>query len=78
MGADQRQHVELTRDLAARFNSRFGDTFVVPEAVILKETAKIYDLQDPTVEDEQVRRIHVGGGLDDGRPGVARRRSAPR
>ncbi|GAB3029496.1 tryptophan--tRNA ligase [Parafrigoribacterium mesophilum] len=48
VGADQRQHVELTRDLAARFNSRFGDTFVVPEAVILKETAKIYDLQDPT------------------------------
>jgi Tryptophanyl-tRNA synthetase len=48
VGADQRQHVELTRDLAGRFNSRFGDTFVVPEAVILKETAKIFDLQDPT------------------------------
>jgi tryptophanyl-tRNA synthetase len=48
VGADQRQHVELTRDLAGRFNSRFGETFVVPEAVIVKETAKIYDLQDPT------------------------------
>ena len=48
VGADQRQHVELTRDLAGRFNSRFGETFVVPEAVILKDTAKIYDLQEPT------------------------------
>ncbi len=48
VGDDQRQHVELTRDLAGRFNSRFGDTFVVPEAVIQKETARIYDLQDPT------------------------------
>lgn len=48
VGEDQRQHVELTRDLAARFNSRFGDTFVVPEAQIQKGTAKIYDLQDPT------------------------------
>ncbi|WP_125098166.1 tryptophan--tRNA ligase [Leucobacter chromiireducens] len=48
VGEDQRQHVELTRDLAARFNHRFGETFVVPEAQIQKETAKIYDLQDPT------------------------------
>lgn len=48
VGEDQRQHVELTRDLATRFNSRFGDTFVVPEAQIQKETAKIYDLQNPT------------------------------
>ncbi len=48
VGDDQRQHVELTRDLAGRFNSRFGETFVVPEAVILKETARIYDLQEPT------------------------------
>jgi tryptophanyl-tRNA synthetase len=50
VGEDQRQHLELTRDLAMRFNSRFGDTFVVPEAHILKETAKIYDLQDPTAK----------------------------
>lgn len=47
VGEDQRQHLELTRNLAQRFNSRFGDTFVVPEPVILKETAKIYDLQTP-------------------------------
>lgn len=47
VGEDQRQHIELTRDLAARFNSRFGETLVVPEVRILKETAKIYDLQNP-------------------------------
>ena len=50
VGEDQRQHVELTRDLAQRFNSRFGDTFVVPKAQIQKETAKIYDLQEPTAK----------------------------
>jgi len=50
VGEDQRQHIELTRDLAQRFNSRFGDTFVVPEVSILKETAKIYDLQEPTAK----------------------------
>ena len=48
VGEDQRQHVELTRDLALRFNSRFGETLTVPEATIMKESAKIYDLQDPT------------------------------
>jgi tryptophanyl-tRNA synthetase len=47
VGEDQRQHLELTRDLAMRFNSRFGETFTVPEAYILKETAKIFDLQFP-------------------------------
>jgi tryptophanyl-tRNA synthetase len=47
VGDDQKQHVELTRDLANRFNSRFGETFVIPEPVILKETARIYDLQNP-------------------------------
>lgn len=47
VGEDQRQHLELTRDLATRFNSRFGNTFVIPEAHILKDTAKIYDLQNP-------------------------------
>ena len=50
VGEDQRQHLELTRDLAMRFNSRFGKTFEVPEAHILKETAKIYDLQEPTAK----------------------------
>ena len=48
VGEDQRQHIELTRDLANRFNTRFGHTFVEPEAVIQKETAKVYDLQSPT------------------------------
>ncbi|NJA59233.1 tryptophan--tRNA ligase [Streptomyces sp. NEAU-H3] len=50
VGEDQRQHVELTRDLAERFNARYGETFVVPEAYILKETAKIYDLQEPSAK----------------------------
>jgi tryptophanyl-tRNA synthetase len=48
VGDDQKQHVELTRDLANRFNSRFGETFVVPEPIIMKQTARIYDLQNPT------------------------------
>lgn len=47
VGEDQRQHLELTRNLAERFNYRFGESFVVPEAQILKATAKIYDLQNP-------------------------------
>jgi tryptophanyl-tRNA synthetase len=47
VGEDQRQHLELTRNLAQRFNSRFGETFTVPEPFIPKETAKIFDLQDP-------------------------------
>jgi tryptophanyl-tRNA synthetase len=48
VGEDQRQHLELSRTLASRLNSRFGqDTAVVPEALIVKATAKIYDLQEP-------------------------------
>jgi tryptophanyl-tRNA synthetase len=47
VGEDQRQHIELTRDLAQRFNARYGETFVIPEVRIPKETAKIYDLQNP-------------------------------
>ncbi|MFQ6144898.1 tryptophan--tRNA ligase [Streptomyces seoulensis] len=50
VGEDQRQHIELTRDLAERFNGRYGETFTVPKAYILKETAKIYDLQEPTAK----------------------------
>ncbi|MEE1817323.1 tryptophan--tRNA ligase [Streptomyces sp. SP18ES09] len=50
VGEDQRQHIELTRDLAERFNGRFGETFTVPKPYILKETAKIFDLQDPTIK----------------------------
>ncbi|HEX5566417.1 MAG TPA: tryptophan--tRNA ligase [Streptomyces sp.] len=50
VGEDQRQHIELTRDIAERFNSRYGHTFTVPSAHILKETAKVYDLQEPSVK----------------------------
>jgi tryptophanyl-tRNA synthetase len=48
VGEDQRQHLELMRDIAIRFNSRFGEQFVVPEAWILEVGARIMDLQDPT------------------------------
>ncbi|QKW50366.1 tryptophan--tRNA ligase [Streptomyces buecherae] len=50
VGEDQRQHIELTRDLAERFNSRYGHAFTVPSAHIVKETGKIYDLQDPSIK----------------------------
>jgi tryptophanyl-tRNA synthetase len=50
VGEDQRQHLELTRDLAHRFNTRYKKTFPLPEPYILKETAKITDLQDPTAK----------------------------
>ena len=47
VGEDQRQHIELTRDIAIRFNSRFGETFTVPEAVIPSSGARVMDLQHP-------------------------------
>jgi tryptophanyl-tRNA synthetase len=50
VGEDQRQHIELTRDIAMRFNSRFGQTLEVPEVRILKESAKVFDLQNPTAK----------------------------
>jgi tryptophanyl-tRNA synthetase len=50
VGEDQRQHLELTRDLAQRFNSRYKKTFRLPEPYILKETGKIFDLQDPGIK----------------------------
>ncbi len=50
VGEDQRQHLELTRDLGGRFNHRFGETFVLPEPHIIKDVAKIGDLQDPTAK----------------------------
>lgn len=59
VGEDQRQHIELTRDLGGRFNSRFGDTFVLPEPYILTSTAKIYDLQ---VVDKQMSKSIGGSG----------------
>ncbi len=48
VGEDQRQHVELTRDLATRFNHRYGDTFVVPEATVPPSGSRVMDLQVPT------------------------------
>jgi tryptophanyl-tRNA synthetase len=50
IGEDQRQHLELTRNLAQRFNARFGDTFVIPDALIPGDTAKILDLSDPAAK----------------------------
>jgi tryptophanyl-tRNA synthetase len=50
VGEDQRQHLELTRDLAQRFNTLYGTTFTVPAPFIVKETAKITDLQEPTAK----------------------------
>ncbi len=48
VGIDQKQHVELTRDLADRFNKRYSETFKLPEPLVTKVGAKIYDLQNPT------------------------------
>jgi tryptophanyl-tRNA synthetase len=50
VGEDQRQHLEITRDLAERFNSRYGKTFQIPEGYILESGSKIYDLQNPTAK----------------------------
>ena len=50
VGDDQRQHLELTRDIAQRFNSRYGDTFVLPQAAIPKVGARIMDLQNPAAK----------------------------
>ena len=60
VGEDQRQHIELSRDLAQRFNSRFGETFVVPEPYIVPATAKILDLQTP---DKQMSKTVGGAGV---------------
>ncbi len=60
VGEDQRQHLELTRDLAQRFNARFGPTFVVPEPHIVAGIAKIYDLQDPTSKMSKSAEISSG------------------
>jgi tryptophanyl-tRNA synthetase len=50
VGEDQRQHLELSRNLAQRFNQRFGKSLTVPEPHIVEDTAKIYDLQEPAVK----------------------------
>jgi tryptophanyl-tRNA synthetase len=60
VGEDQRQHVELTRDVAERFNSRYGETFVLPRAVVPKLGAKVTDLQEPT------KKMSTTGGTPQG------------
>jgi tryptophanyl-tRNA synthetase len=60
VGEDQRQHLELTRDLAQRFNARFGPAFTVPEPHIIKATAKILDLADPAAKMSKSAQSHAG------------------
>jgi tryptophanyl-tRNA synthetase len=60
IGDDQRQHLELTRDVAERFNSRYGETFVVPEGVYPEIGARIMDLQEPT------KKMSTTGGTEQG------------
>ncbi|MCX4664590.1 tryptophan--tRNA ligase [Streptomyces uncialis] len=74
VGDDQAQHVELTRDLAVRFNQRYGHTFVVPRAAHPEVAARVMDLQDPT---SKMGKSHGGGAgivylLDD--PDVVRKK----
>jgi tryptophanyl-tRNA synthetase len=78
VGEDQRQHLELARDVAARVNGRFPGTFVVPEAVIPKATAKIYDLQDPTAKMSKSASTDAGliSLLDDPKKTAKKIRSA--
>ena len=59
VGEDQRQHLELTRDLAERFNGRFGKVFTVPEPYIPKATAKVLDLANP---DKQMSKSAASPG----------------
>ena len=72
IGDDQRQHLELSRDVAERFNTRFGDTFTVPQGVYPEVGARIMDLQEPTPEDVDDGR-HAAGHDRAARP--ARRRA---
>ena len=60
VGSDQRQHIELTRDIAERFNSRYGDTFTLPRGVIPEVGAKIMDLQEPE------KKMSTTGGTEQG------------
>ena len=78
VGEDQRQHLELARDVAQRFNARFPDTFVVPEVMIAKETAKIYDLAEPTAKMSKSAATEAGliNLLDDPKASAKKIRSA--
>jgi tryptophanyl-tRNA synthetase len=64
IGDDQRQHLELARDVAERFNSRYGETFVVPEAIVPEVGGRIMDLQEPT------KKMSTTGGTEMGTVGI--------
>jgi tryptophanyl-tRNA synthetase len=78
VGEDQRQHLELARDIAQRVNARFPDTLVVPEAMIAKATAKIYDLAEPTAKMSKSAATDAGliNLLDDPKRSAKKIRSA--
>ncbi len=78
VGEDQRQHLELARDVAQRFNARFPDTFVVPDLLIAKATAKIYDLADPSAKMSKSAATDAGliNLLDDPKVSAKKIRSA--
>jgi tryptophanyl-tRNA synthetase len=78
VGEDQRQHLELARDVAQRFNARFPETLVVPEVVIAKATAKIFDLADPTSKMSKSAATDAGliNLLDDPKSSAKKIRSA--
>ncbi len=74
VGADQKQHVEIARDLAIRFNNRFGETFTVPEPLILKGGAKICSLQEPTKKmSKSDENVNASVYLTDDRDAVIRK-----
>lgn len=77
VGDDQRQHVELTRDLAQRFNHRHGETFVVPTGFYPETGARIYDLQDPTSKMSKSAASPNGSSTSWTTPSARRRRSSP-
>ncbi|MEZ5212640.1 tryptophan--tRNA ligase [Gordonia sp. (in: high G+C Gram-positive bacteria)] len=78
VGEDQRQHLELTRDLAQRFNKRYGKALTVPKAFIVEEFAKIYDLQNPTAKMSKSAETENGliNLLDDPKRSAKKIRSA--
>ncbi|MGA9375955.1 MAG: tryptophan--tRNA ligase [Mycobacterium sp.] len=78
VGEDQRQHLELARDIAERINVRLPGAFVIPEAIIPKATAKIYDLQDPTAKMSKSAATDAGliSLLDDPKKSAKKIRSA--
>ena len=74
VGDDQRQHLELTRDVAERFNSRYGETFVLPAAAIPKIAARVMDLQEPTNKMSKSSESPMGTvGIFEDTPSIAKK-----